>query len=60
MGGIVFGEIVGYLLDHGVGYSAVFRVAGGLHIIAFLIILVALPVLSPLKLEPQLSNARSS
>src|SRR5882724_6316771 len=49
MGGIAFGEVVGYLLDHGVGYSAVFRVAGGLHIIAFLIILIAIPVLSPLK-----------
>jgi ACS family hexuronate transporter-like MFS transporter len=60
IGGIAFGEIVGYLLDHGVGYSAVFRVAGTLHIIAFLIILAAIPVLSPLKLEPQLSYARIS
>jgi len=60
MGGIAFGEVVGYLLDHGVGYSAVFRVAGTLHIIAFLIILIAIPVLAPLKLEPQLNYARSS
>jgi ACS family hexuronate transporter-like MFS transporter len=52
MGGIVFGEIVGYLLDHGFGYSAVFRIAGTLHIAAFLIILVAIPVLLPLKLRP--------
>jgi ACS family hexuronate transporter-like MFS transporter len=55
MGGIVFGEIVGYLLDHGVGYSTVFRVAGSLHLLAFLIILFAIPVLSPLKLAPQLN-----
>ena len=60
MGGIAFGEVVGYLLDHGAGYSAVFRVAGTLHIIAFLIILIAIPVLAPLKLNPQLSYARSS
>jgi len=55
MGGIAFGEVVGYLLDHGFGYSAVFRIAGTLHIAAFLIILVAIPVLLPLKLEPQLT-----
>jgi MFS transporter, ACS family, hexuronate transporter len=55
MGGIAFGEVAGYLLDHGVGYSAVFRAAGTLHIIAFLIILISIPVLSPLKLAPQLN-----
>jgi ACS family hexuronate transporter-like MFS transporter len=60
MGGIAFGEVVGYLLDHGVGYSAVFRVAGSLHIVAFLIILIAIPVLSPLKLTPQLNYGRIS
>ena len=54
MGGIAFGEVAGYLLDHGVGYSTVFRAAGTLHILAFLIILIAIPVLSPLKLAPQL------
>jgi MFS transporter, ACS family, hexuronate transporter len=55
MGGLAFGEVVGYLLDHGVGYSAVFRAAGTLHIIAFLVIIVAIPVFSPLKLAPQLN-----
>ena len=56
MGGIAFGEIVGYLLDHGFGYSLVFRIAGTLHIAAFLIILVAIPVLLPLKLNPQMNG----
>jgi len=60
MGGIAFGEVAGYLLDHGIGYSAVFRTAGMLHIIAFLIILIAIPVLSPLKLTPQLNYGRTS
>jgi len=55
MGGIAFGEAVGYLLDHGFGYGVVFRIAGTLHIAAFLIILMAIPVLLPLKLEPQLN-----
>jgi ACS family hexuronate transporter-like MFS transporter len=55
MGGIVFGEVVGYLLDHGFGYSVVFRIAGTLHIVAFLIILIAIPVLLPLRFRPQLN-----
>ena len=54
MGGIVFGEAAGYLLDHGFGYSTVFWIAGTLHIAAFLIILIAIPVLLPLKLQPEL------
>jgi ACS family hexuronate transporter-like MFS transporter len=53
MGGIAFGEIAGYLLDHGFGYSTVFRIAGTLHIAAFMIILITIPVLLPLKLQPQ-------
>lgn len=53
MGGIVFGEVVGYLLDHGFGYGVVFRLAGTLHVVAFLIILIAIPVLLPLKITPE-------
>jgi ACS family hexuronate transporter-like MFS transporter len=55
MGGIVFGALVGYLLDHGFGYSVVFRLAGTLHIVAFLIILIAVPALLPLRLRPELN-----
>jgi MFS transporter, ACS family, hexuronate transporter len=55
VGGIVFGQLVGYLLDHGFGYDTVFRIAGTLHIVAFLIILAAVPVVLPLKLEPKLN-----
>jgi len=55
MGGIVFGQLVGYLLDHGFGYGPVFGIAGTLHITAFLIILAAIPAVVPLRLEQQLS-----
>ncbi len=55
MGGIAFGEAVGYLLDHRFGYSTVFRIAGTLHIAAFLIVLITVPVLLPLKFKPQLN-----
>jgi ACS family hexuronate transporter-like MFS transporter len=55
MGGIVFGEIAGYILDHGFGYSLVFGLAGTLHVAAFLIILAAIPVVRPLSLESKFS-----
>jgi ACS family hexuronate transporter-like MFS transporter len=55
MGGIAFGEVVGYLLDHGVGYSVVFRAAGTLHLLAFVIILISIPILSALQLAPQMN-----
>jgi ACS family hexuronate transporter-like MFS transporter len=55
MGGIVFGEVAGYLLDHGSGYSAVFGIAGMLHVAAFLIILAAVPTILPLPLEQKFS-----
>jgi MFS transporter, ACS family, hexuronate transporter len=43
MGGIAFGELVGYLLDHGFGYGVVFTIAGMLHAIAFGVILATIP-----------------
>jgi MFS transporter, ACS family, aldohexuronate transporter len=55
MGGIAFGEIVGYLLDHGFGYGVVFRIAGSLHLIAFLLIQLAIPSISPVSFQPKLT-----
>jgi ACS family hexuronate transporter-like MFS transporter len=54
MGGIVFGQLVGYLLDHGFGYGLVFTLAGTFHVVAFLIILIAVPSVQLLTLEPTL------
>ncbi len=54
MGGIAFGQLVGYLLDHGVGYSAVFTLAGMFHVLAFMVILGAIPVFQPADLERRL------
>jgi ACS family hexuronate transporter-like MFS transporter len=50
MGGIAFGQLVGYLLDHGFGYGTVFALAGTFHVAAFLLILVTVPVVGPLSL----------
>jgi ACS family hexuronate transporter-like MFS transporter len=54
MGGIVFGQLVGYLLDHGFGYGTVFVIAGTLPIVAFLIILAAIREVLPLRLKGNL------
>ena len=54
MGGILFGELAGYLLDRGFGYGTVFTIAGMLHVAAFLIILAAIPTMQPLRFEGKL------
>jgi len=54
MGGIAFGQLVGYLLDHGVGYNVVLTLAGMFHVVAFVIILVAIPVFQPADIERRL------
>ena len=51
IGGIAFGELAGYLLDHGFGYETVFRLAATFHVIAFLIILVTVPRIGPLNMS---------
>ncbi len=49
MGGVVFGQVVGQMLGHGTGYGPVFAIAGTLHVIAFLVILAAIPKVEQLK-----------
>jgi ACS family hexuronate transporter-like MFS transporter len=48
MGGVVFGQAVGYLLDHGFGYGLVFALAGSFHVVAFAVICLAIPRIAPL------------
>jgi MFS transporter, ACS family, hexuronate transporter len=48
MGGVVFGQLVGYLLDHGFTYGLVFTLAGSFHVIAFGVICLAIPRIQPL------------
>jgi ACS family hexuronate transporter-like MFS transporter len=54
LGGIAFGELVGYLLDHGFGYGVVFALAGTFHVLAFFVILLAVPAVKPLDLPTEL------
>ena len=48
MGGVVFGQVVGTLLDAGYGYGLVFTLAGSFHVLAFGVLCAAIPVVRPL------------
>jgi ACS family hexuronate transporter-like MFS transporter len=60
IGGIAFGELAGYLLDHGFGYSTVFQLAATFHVIAFLVILIAVPKVAPLNMMRNLATETQS
>jgi ACS family hexuronate transporter-like MFS transporter len=51
MGGIVFGLVVGKLLDLGFGYGPVFACVGTLHVIAFCVILLTIRVVGPIQIK---------
>ena len=53
MGGVVLGQVAGYLLDHGFSYRPVLAIAGSLHVVAFGVILVWVRVIHPLYEEVQ-------
>lgn len=52
MGGVVLGQLAGYLLDHGFSYTPVLVIAGSLHVAAFLVILACVPTVRPLSFSP--------
>ena len=60
IGGILFGELAGYLLDHGFGYETVFTLAATFHVIAFLVILTTVPKVAPLNMAQTLAAETSS
>ena len=51
MGGVVFGLVVGYLLDHGYGYSTVFVIVSTLHVVGYCVILLTVRRVEPLIVE---------
>jgi MFS transporter, ACS family, hexuronate transporter len=57
MGGVVLGEVAGKMLDHGTGYGPVFVLAGSLHVIGFLVVLVTVRRIAPLA-EPKVLVAQ--
>jgi len=53
LGGVVLGQLAGYLLDHGFSYTPVLIIAGSLHVLAFGVICLAIPSLRPCPLQNQ-------
>ena len=48
MGGVILGQLAGWLLDHGFSYTPVLAIAGSLHVIAFAVICLAIPKIQAL------------
>jgi len=47
MGGLLMNLLAGRLLDAGFGYATVFNIVGTLHLVAFGVILIAIPTIHP-------------
>jgi len=58
LGGVVLGQLAGYLLDQGFSYTPVLVIAGSLHVAAFLLILATVRSLQPLPLKPEFLTTR--
>jgi MFS transporter, ACS family, hexuronate transporter len=50
MGGVLLGQIVGYLRDHGHSYTPALVISGSLHLLAFAVICVGIPRIRALSL----------
>jgi len=48
LGGVVLGQLAGYLLDNGFSYVPVLVIAGSLHVVAFFLILAMVRSIKPL------------
>jgi ACS family hexuronate transporter-like MFS transporter len=49
MGGVVFGQLVGWLLTNGYGYGPVFLISGSLHVAGFIVVLLTIRVVQPVE-----------
>lgn len=51
MGGVLLGEVAGYLRDHHYSYQPVLMISGSLHLAAFALICLVIPKIQPLKIS---------
>ena len=51
VGGVLLGQVVGYLRDHGYSYTPALVISGSLHVLAFALICIAIPTIRPLRLS---------
>ncbi len=50
MGGVLLGQVVGWLRDHGYSYTPALIISGSMHIAAFILICLVIPKIQPLKI----------
>ena len=48
MGGVLLGQVVGWLRDHGYSYTPALVISGSMHIAAFILICLVIPKIQPL------------
>ncbi len=48
MGGVLLGQVVGWLRDHGYSYTPALVISGSMHLAAFLLICLVIPRIQPL------------
>lgn len=53
MGGVLLGQVVGWLRDHGYSYTPALMISGSMHIAGFILICLVIPKIQPLKLSTQ-------
>ena len=51
MGGVLLGQIVGWLRDHGYSYTPALVISGSLHVAAFILICLVIPKIQPLTIS---------
>jgi MFS transporter, ACS family, hexuronate transporter len=59
-GGIVFGLVVGELLDHGFSYGPVFACVSVFHLIGFCVILASIRVIGPIDFKRTLTHSAAA
>jgi len=51
MGGVLLGQIVGWLRDHGYSYTPALVISGSMHVAAFILICLVIPKIQPLTIS---------
>ena len=51
MGGVLLGQIVGWLRDHGYSYAPALVISGSMHVAAFILICLVIPKIQPLAIS---------
>ncbi|MEO5917722.1 MAG: MFS transporter [Luteolibacter sp.] len=52
MGGVLLGQVVGWLRDHGYSYTPALVISGSMHVAAFILICLLVPKIQPIQTHP--------